>query len=98
MKKVIEGPEAFSMEAFQTVDDGEAATRLKDFCNITFENPTGKFVCKAWLKVFTINEPVIHSMFGSFCQQWTLRTISLESMRSVCFSSLGDKGERGEHA
>ena len=59
MNKTIENPEALSMEAFETVSEGNAVRQLTNLCSIKHNNDTGSFTCRAWMTVFTINEPVI---------------------------------------
>ena len=57
--KTIEIPEALNMVEFERVSEGDAANQLKRRCNIVFRQGEDKFTCRAWLKVFTMNEPII---------------------------------------
>lgn len=77
------------MEAFETVGEGNAVRKLTNLRNINHNSDTGSFTCRAWITIFTINEPVIQEYVWEF-----LATIDFEdhitSMMEKClFFQLG---------
>ena len=64
--KTIEFLEALNMVEFERVSEGDAAKQLKKRCNIVFRQVEDKFTYRDWLKVFTVNEPIIHEYVWEF--------------------------------
>ena len=64
--KTIEVPEALDKDALNNISEGDVTAELEKLCDIVFKCPSGSFTCRAWMNIFTINEPVVQEYVWEF--------------------------------